>query len=247
MWWEKEKIMNIIKFVKYAAFLGAATVVFNSHAGFTGIAALNSGNGNADGNLVFSSGGTSGGTFSITGGAPPTSSSGEFRFTSSSGTLSGMTGLYGSILNPGSGSWSYGPIVSGGGGVETASVNGAGTLEISDGTGLLSGTVNWMSLSSLSANNQLNTTLSVNIGTLTYSGSNAGLLNLLNIGNATGAGITLQFVTGSDLYSLAANGATAGFTGLVAVPETTSLVAGALLLLPFGASTIRFVRKSGYV
>jgi hypothetical protein len=31
--------------------------------------------------------------------------------------------------------------------------------------------------------------------------------------------------------------------GFVVVPEPTTLVAGALLLLPFGASTLRIVRK----
>jgi hypothetical protein len=32
--------------------------------------------------------------------------------------------------------------------------------------------------------------------------------------------------------------------GLVAVPESTTILAGAMLLLPFGASTMRFLRKS---
>jgi hypothetical protein len=31
---------------------------------------------------------------------------------------------------------------------------------------------------------------------------------------------------------------------LTAVPEPTTMIAGALLLLPFGASTLRFMRKN---
>ena len=31
---------------------------------------------------------------------------------------------------------------------------------------------------------------------------------------------------------------------LVAVPEPTTMIAGALLLLPFGASTLRMLRKN---
>jgi hypothetical protein len=34
---------------------------------------------------------------------------------------------------------------------------------------------------------------------------------------------------------------------LAPVPEPTTLIAGALLLLPFGASTLRIVRKSRMV
>jgi hypothetical protein len=66
--------------------------------------------------------------------------------------------------------------------------------------------------------------------------------------------IAAAHVTGGDAYA-AANGAydvkalNLGDPGqvqdqLVIVPETTTLVAGALLLLPFGASTLRIVRKN---
>jgi hypothetical protein len=39
------------------------------------------------------------------------------------------------------------------------------------------------------------------------------------------------------------NGSAWGFTPL-AVPEPTTMIAGALLLLPFGASTLRMLRKN---
>ena len=35
-----------------------------------------------------------------------------------------------------------------------------------------------------------------------------------------------------------------GWTAYNVVPEPTTIIAGALLLLPFGASTIRFLRKN---
>jgi hypothetical protein len=57
--------------------------------------------------------------------------------------------------------------------------------------------------------------------------------------NANGSeAATHIFVTSSPAN--AANGALA--TGFAAVPEPSTLIAGALLLLPFGASTLRIVR-----
>lgn len=40
------------------------------------------------------------------------------------------------------------------------------------------------------------------------------------------------------------DGGTAGLIRTYAVPEPTTMIAGALLLLPFGASTLRFMRKN---
>jgi hypothetical protein len=39
-------------------------------------------------------------------------------------------------------------------------------------------------------------------------------------------------------------GAAASFDSLTVVPEPTTMISGALLLLPFGASTLRMLRKN---
>jgi len=85
----------------------------------------------------------------------------------------------------------------------------------------------------------------------TYSASNQGMRKNFNpyvLGTATFtvdipgitaastiSGVDFEFGTGPDFV-------VAGHT--VVVPEPTTMIAGALLLLPFGASTLRFVRKN---
>jgi hypothetical protein len=64
------------------------------------------------------------------------------------------------------------------------------------------------------------------------------------------AGASITLTTGADLSgrALALNGAVTldrnNITVPTAVPEPTTLISGALLLLPFGASTLRILRKN---
>jgi hypothetical protein len=53
------------------------------------------------------------------------------------------------------------------------------------------------------------------------------------------AGVSIGFWNIPDTI-----GATANFDSLTVVPEPTTMIAGALLLLPFGASTLRMLRKT---
>jgi hypothetical protein len=233
--------MKLIKTLKMAAIAGVALLAVKSEASFTSFANFGQVNPNR---IVFSSGGTTTGTFNFT--LPttdPTATSGQWQIVTKTGGFdSSILNLYGSVLSPLG--YSYG-ITTLPGFSESANVSGAGTLEISDASGsLLKGTVKWLTLTSLGVNEALNTMLSVNITGLTYGGSNVGLQQLLNQGNASGAGITVTFSSGGDLYALASGGGSFPFTGTIAVPEPATMVAGALLLLPFGASTIRFVRKN---
>jgi hypothetical protein len=55
-------------------------------------------------------------------------------------------------------------------------------------------------------------------------------------------GMTLtQLTSGSGPYTSSFSGSMSGVSG---VPEPTTIIAGALLLLPFGASAVRILRKN---
>jgi hypothetical protein len=62
--------------------------------------------------------------------------------------------------------------------------------------------------------------------------------------------LIFQFSTPESLTQLSSSGGTAGsYSGdltaaLVPVPEPTTIIAGALLLLPLGASTLRILRRN---
>jgi hypothetical protein len=51
-----------------------------------------------------------------------------------------------------------------------------------------------------------------------------------------------DFYSGAQIISI--NGGGSAFVGALAVPEPSTIIAGALLLLPFGASTIRILRRN---
>jgi hypothetical protein len=74
-----------------------------------------------------------------------------------------------------------------------------------------------------------------------YDGKNAGwVMFYLNYQDAYIPKLSQSFwgTAGTDQYAISS------FTVFNAVPEPTTMIAGALLLLPFGASTIRFLRKN---
>jgi hypothetical protein len=150
-----------------------------------------------------------------------------------------------------SGPFSYGAISSDVSGNQYATVTGpSGTFFIVDGNNqLLSGTVNWMQVSTSTGNGNpvgVNAQLTVNISGVTYSGNNADLQTLDNLAalNFGSMDLSFSFNPGQTLTQLSTGPSQqTAFSGALSVPEPTTMVAGAMLLLPFGASTLRILRR----
>jgi hypothetical protein len=98
------------------------------------------------------------------------------------------------------------------------------------------------------ANHTAISTFGVNDGRMTtiggtWAGSVAEATALINQVNAARNNHT--FVTYDDIWLHPVNNDSQGFLAAgTPVPEPTTIIAGALLLLPFGASTIKRIRKS---
>jgi hypothetical protein len=130
-----------------------------------------------------------------------------------------------------------------------ATVTGSGTLTIADGHGNnLTGSISWSTIGQIGQGDILNLNGIINLSSISYSGTSVDLKALANVS----AGIqTVSFsFAGSpeSLAQLAAGGVTDGFSGQISstspVPEPTTVIAGALLLLPLGLSTLRIIRKN---
>jgi len=174
--------------------------------------------------------------------APGSLGSPQFAVTSETGGTSSI-GLKGWINGS---PWSIGAITTSGL-TQTAAVTGLGTLFLNDGLGNnLTGNLNWMTIETVQSLGGINAALNVNVTGLTYGGLNADLLALATGGNGS-MNVTFQFNPGQSLTQLTTGSAQIGsYSGSLAgaaVPEPTTLIAGALLLLPFGASTVRILRK----
>jgi hypothetical protein len=163
-------------------------------------------------------------------------------------------GLYGRFNG---GPWSYGPITGGPNGpVQTAMVTtSTGSIAIDDGAGfVLTGNINWVQVSTLFAAGSLNAAATVNISGLAYGGVNNDLSALVLSGGLGSVNLTFQFEPGLNLTQLTTDSAPStpttyetSYSGSIVgvpVPEPTTMIAGALLLLPFAASTLRIFRKS---
>lgn len=136
---------------------------------------------------------------------------------------------------------------------QQAPVIGGGQLNVYDGVNTLTGNVSWGQIHTISdGQGGVADSLSVNLTGIAYTGANADLqaLALNQNGNLN---LTFQFSgTSPNLTSIFAGStgvATASYSGSIssaastAVPEPSTVVAGALLLLPFGVSTVRILRK----
>jgi hypothetical protein len=186
---------------------------------------------------------TSGSQFSFTGGAA------QWDVTTPGSAAEGLDGAF-SVTG---GSWTYGPITTSStilGVQETANVTTTGgTLAINDGGGnFLTGNINWVQIYTLNgAIGGLNAGATVNVTGLTYSGSNAALLALLSGSGDGTLDLTFQFDPAVMLDALAntAVPVDTSYSGsLTAVPEPATILAGVLLLLPLGMSTLRILRKN---
>ena len=127
-------------------------------------------------------------------------------------------------------------------------VTGSGTLTIADGTGHnLTGSVSWSTIGQIGTGNILNLNGAINLRSIAYTGTKVDLKALANVT----AGIqTVSFSFAGSMPSLAqlqAGPITDAFAGQISstspVPEPSTVIAGALLLLPFGLSTVRILRR----
>ena len=154
-------------------------------------------------------------------------------------------GLYGDFAG---GPWSYGPITVNGSDESALVTTLGGTMTILDALNVpLSGTVNWVEVSTSQFIGGVDAAAIVNLSGLNYGGLNPDLLAFAANGFGSvnlsfqfnGPGMTLtDLTTGQGRYTTSYSGSVA------AVPEASTLLAGILLLLPFGASTLRMVRKN---
>jgi hypothetical protein len=136
---------------------------------------------------------------------------------------------------------------------QEASVAGGGQLSIYDGSQTLTGNLSWLEIHTSSrGQGGLTDSLSVNLTSLAYGGVNPDLLALV-AGKNGNFDLTFQFSgTDPNLQDLL-NGtgtSTASYSGSIssstsaAVPEPSTVVAGAMLLLPLGVSVARILRKN---
>jgi hypothetical protein len=160
-------------------------------------------------------------------------------------------GLFGKVTPNVGGTYSYGPITTSGIDQFANVLGPLGTLSINDGAGFnLTGTVNWMQVTTHEFVGGINASLLVNLTGLAYLGNNLDLKRTVTEGTPLGGAIDVAFTfnpgkTLSDLTAGAGPYMTA-YSGALSVPEPTTMVAGALLLLPFGASTLRILlRRTG--
>jgi len=135
---------------------------------------------------------------------------------------------------------------------QQAPLSGGGVLNIFDGANTLTGNLSWGQIHTLSSGQGgTGDSLTLNLADLAYSGANANLAALA-AGKTGNLNLTFQFSGSSPNLSSIYNGGTGVNTasysgsissGSVVVPEPATVVAGALLLLPFGISTFRILRK----
>jgi hypothetical protein len=136
----------------------------------------------------------------------------------------------------------------------TATVTGTGTLSIDDGHGHdLTGTVTWNTIGQIGTFNGLNVNGLLNLSTITYSGSQLDLQTLASYKTGVqtvGFSFAIPTPPGPpSLAQLQAGGYNTSFSGQIfastsVLPEPTTVIAGALLLLPFGLGALRSFRKN---
>jgi len=183
----------------------------------------------------------------VNGSGGPAGSAGGFSFSPTTlGSQFQVDGFQGTI-NPNSGSAFYYSGITTVGLIQTATVTGPlGTLTINDGTGhFVTGQIDWVQIrTDGSTIGGANAGASIDLTGLTYNGSNADLLALVanGIGIAT---MSFTFIPAETLTALSAGGFSTTYSGTLssAVPEPTTIVAGALMLLPLGIGALRSLRK----
>ncbi len=147
------------------------------------------------------------------------------------------------------GPWTYGAITVSGSDQSALVTSPNATFSIRDGAGLLAiGKVNWVEVITSQYVGGVNAGTTVNITDMSYAGLNPDLVALVNeCGGDGSVDLSFQFIPGLTLTDLTTGTGPykSSYSGtFVAVPEVATIIAGALLLLPLGVSTLRIVRKN---
>ena len=100
------------------------------------------------------------------------------------------------------------------GSFQTAPVTGNGILHISDGVNQLTGTVQWMDISTVGTSGVLNLNGVVNLTGIAYPGTSLDLQSLVASGSAE-VDLTFQFIPGKTLTQLVAAGGFSDFSGTI--------------------------------
>jgi hypothetical protein len=128
-------------------------------------------------------------------------------------------------------------------------VTGTGTLNIVDNESspeTLTGTINWMNISTVGVAGVLDLMGTINLTGLEYSGNNSDLTQLAAGGNATDV-VSFQFIPAETLDQLqAANGLSTSYAGSISTEsETMNNVPepSALTLIPAGGLALFALKK----
>jgi len=159
----------------------------------------------------------------------------QFSISSVLGGVGDSVGLDG-FVSPG-GPFTIGPITIAGG-LQSAAVTGTGTLHITDNQTLdLTGTINWISIATISVAGVLDLSGQVNLTAITYGGTNSDLRALANAGSGSDV-VTFQFVPPQTLTQLTTTGGQTSYSGSInAVPEP-----GTWVLVAMGTGLGVFLR-----
>jgi len=161
----------------------------------------------------------------------------QWSITSENGGSSAI-GLFGSVTQ---GPFTYGSITTVGS-VQSASVlSPFGTLTINDGTGNLTGTVDWIDISTFKkAAGFFNADLSINLTSVVYSGTNPDL-QFLALKQPGTLDLTFQFLPGMSLTDLSTGTGpyTTSYSGSISVVPEPSVLALAAL----GALSLLYSRR----
>jgi hypothetical protein len=168
-----------------------------------------------------------------------------FGFTSTNGYQFSISSVLGGVgdsvgdngfLSPG-GPFTIGAITIAGG-LQSAPVTGTSTLHITDNATLdLTGTINWVSIATISVAGVLDLNGQVNLTAITYSGTNSDLQALAAAGSGEDV-VTFQFVPAKTLTQLTTTGGQTSYSGsITSVPEPSTW-----MLLAMGSGLGVFLR-----
>ncbi|WP_169978976.1 PEP-CTERM sorting domain-containing protein [Tautonia rosea] len=161
----------------------------------------------------------------------------NFEITSVFNGLGDAVGLFGDI----SGSYTFGTPITVIGPLQTASLSGSGTLTLYSPSGNFTGTITGIDIASLGTGGLINTSGSINLTNVAYTGTNSDLIQLRDEATPNGGVTTLsfQFAQGVSLTTLLNNPFMSSYSGsitAVPVPEpgTVALALTGLPLLGLG-------------